>query len=186
MKSRLRKSYRRAGVSVSRWVIYEARNESFITFRLPNRSWLGEPWPSLKDLYDDESRETIRKSNPVARWTDDDYWTRCELCLRNCLSPGPPLRLFLRPRNLRRFYDPLSSLRVILFHALAITLAGHQLEQREEEELFREENSNRFSGKGNSHVLLVFVKKIVEGCFAFMLERIRVLLIREDCKFFEN
>lgn len=62
-KSRLRKSYRRAGVSVSRRVIYDPRNESFITFRfteiLIRRI--------SRDLYDDEGSATIRKFNSVAR-----------------------------------------------------------------------------------------------------------------------
>lgn len=95
----------------------------------------------LKDLYDDESRETIQKFNSVAR----GRWLLDQVRIMPAKLPlcwPPPL--FLRPRNLRRFYDPLSSLRVILFHALAITLAAHQLEQREEEELFREENSSIF------------------------------------------
>lgn len=63
------------------------------------------------------------------------------------LDPSP---LFLRPRNLRRFYDPLSSLPVILFHALTIALASHQLEQREE--IIQRRKTRDFLGKVSKFV----------------------------------
>lgn len=111
------------------------------------------------------AEKTIRKFNSVARG-------RCLLDQVRIMPAKLPLSgpppLFLRPRNLRRFYDPLSSLRVILFHALAITLASHQ----REEELFTEENSSIFESifwesLRNSRVLLVFerVRGLQRGLF---------------------
>lgn len=129
------------------------------------------------------AEKTIRKFNSVARG-------RCLLDQVRIMPAKLPLSgpppLFLRPRNLRRFYDPLSSLRVILFHALAITLASHQ----REEELFTEENSSIFESifwesLRNSRVLLVFVEgervveRVVLRLLLVQLERIRILLVEK-------
>lgn len=129
------------------------------------------------------AEKTIRKFNSVARG-------RCLLDQVRIMPAKLPLSgpspLFLRPRNLRRFYDPLSSLRVILFHALAITLASHQ----REEELFAEENSSIFESifwesLRNSRVLLVFekVRGLQRGlfcaCFWFSWKGLKILLVEK-------